>query len=269
MVKLPEIGEQFGYWKVLETGLINPDTKSQYYKGRPVYSKCICTNCNKTISLKNNGDLNRARKENRMCNACRSLQRNAEARPQIGDTFYKLTVIADGGVTNLKHYSICKCECGNITRVRDNNLKTGEVRSCGCMGSIGEDLISQILKENNIIFEHDKIYPPLLAETGRKLRFDFIIYNEDGTLNRFIEFDGNQHKTGMWGGSWSPIESFDVIQERDNIKNEFCFKHNYILLRIPYSKLNSLTIEDLLGNTYIYKKEESEKNNDEERESVL
>lgn len=259
MTKLPEIGEQFGYWEVLETGLINPKTNQQYYKNRPVYSKCICTNCNETITLKNNSELNKAKKENKMCNSCRIKKIYADVRPKIGDTFYKLTVIADGGVTNLKHYSICQCECGNITRVRDNNLKSGEVRSCGCLGSIGENEISKILRKNNIIFDHDKIFPELLQQTGRKLRFDFIIYNKDGTLNRFIEFDGNQHKTGMWGGSWSNIESFDVIQERDNIKNNFCFKNNYILLRIPYNKLDSLTINDLLGDTYIYKGKESEK----------
>lgn len=252
MGKLPNIGDKFGYQEVLETGLINPNTIQEYYKNRPVYSKCICTNCNQTILLKNNSELNRASKSNGMCNSCRINLNNTINRPKIGDIFYKLTVIADGGVIDKKHYSICKCECGNITNVRDNNLKTGQVRSCGCLGSIGEDKISQILKENNIIFEHDKIFPELLKETDRKLRFDFIIYNSDGSLNRFIEFDGNQHKTGMQGGSQDNLESFKDIQERDNIKNNFCLKHNYILIRIPYQQLEKLTLEDIMGDKFIY-----------------
>lgn len=255
MGKLPNIGDKFGYWKILETGLINPNTTQEYYKNRPVYSKCICTNCNQTILLKNNGELNRALKTNGMCNSCRRNLNNIANRPKIGDVFYKLTVIGDGGVINEKHYSICQCECGNITNVRDNNLKTGQVRSCGCLNSIGEDKISQILKTNNIIFEHDKIFPELLKETNRKLRFDFIIYNSDGSINRFIEFDGNQHKTGMWGGIWSHLEPFENIQERDNIKNNFCLKHNYILIRIPYQQLEKLTLEDIMGDKFIYEPE--------------
>ena len=41
----------------------------------------------------------------------------------------------------------------------------------------------------------------------------------------------------------SPLE---VIQERDNIKREFCKKHNIKLIEIPYSKKGRIKIEDLL-----------------------
>jgi len=249
---LPKINSVFGYWKILETGLINPNTNNKYYIGKPVYSKCICTKCNKTIALKNNGDLNRAKKNNSSCSECSQKERLSKLRTiKIGDVFNNLTVIGDGGVQNEKHYSICQCKCGKIVTVRDNNLKTGQVQSCGCIGSLGENKISKILGKNNIIFDHDKIFPELLQETKRKLRFDFIIYNEDGTINRFIEFDGNQHQTGFFGGSWHNIETLEIIQERDLIKNNFCKKNNYTLVRIPYSKLNSLTLEDLMGNKYI------------------
>lgn len=251
---LPNIGDLYGSWKILETGLINPNTNNKYFIGKPVFSKCICTQCNNTIALKSNGDLNKAKRNNSACLQC-TQKRNIEKRRTIknGDKFGKLTVIGDGGVENEKHYSICQCDCGRITKVRDNNLKTGQVQSCGCIGSLGENQISQILQKNNIIFDHDKIFPELLAETKRKLRFDFIIYNEDGSLNRFIEFDGNQHKDGLFGGSWSHCESLETIKERDNIKNNFCLKHNYILVRIPYSHLNKITLEDLIGDNFIYK----------------
>lgn len=253
---LPEIGSHFGQWEVLETGLINPNTNNQYYKGKPVFSKCKCTQCNEIIMLKNNSDLNRAKKNNSACEKCAHNNRIAKQRTiKIGDVFNKLTVIGDAGVKNQKHYSLCKCECGKIIEVRDNNLKTKQVQSCGCMGSIGENKITNILQKNNIIFDHDKIFPELLHQTGRRLRFDFIIYNEDGTINRFVEFDGNQHITGMWGGDWSNTETLEVIQERDNIKNQFCINNNYILVRIPYNKKDNLTLEDILGDTFIYKEE--------------
>ena len=251
---LPEVGSHYGKWEVLETGLINPNTKNKYYIGKAVFSKCKCTQCNETIMLKNNSELNRAAKLNSACEKCAHANRITAMRTiKNGDKFGKLTVIGDGGVKNERHYSICQCECGKITLVRDNNLKTGQVRSCGCLGSIGENEISKILQENNIIFDHDKIFPELLQKTGRKLRFDFIIYNEDGSINRFVEFDGNQHKTGMWGGNWSNLETLEIIQERDNIKNNFCINNNYTLIRIPYSKIDKITLEDILGNNFVYK----------------
>ena len=51
-----------------------------------------------------------------------------------GNKYGKLTVIsrqpnAPHGVTVWK----CKCDCGNTTNVRGNNLKSGAVKSCGCL----------------------------------------------------------------------------------------------------------------------------------------
>ena len=38
--------------------------------------------------------------------------------------------------------------------------------------------------------------------------------------------------------------------ERDLVKNQFCLSNNYILIRIPYDKINTLTLEDLMGDKY-------------------
>ena len=48
-----------------------------------------------------------------------------------GQKFNKLTVIEriDGKRTKWK----CQCECGNITEVSSANLKSGAVKSCGCL----------------------------------------------------------------------------------------------------------------------------------------
>ena len=238
--------EIYGVWKVLEPNIINPDTQDKYYINRPVFSKCICTNCNQTIRYIRNNELKKY--STKLCKKC-TIEKNAKmTHPLIGTRFNKLVVIDDGGFENERHYSICQCDCGNIIRIMDNKLKTNNTGSCGkCQyHSKGEYQIKQLLEQNNVLFDYDSIFPELLQETGRRLRFDFIIYNNDGTLSHFIEFDGNQHHTGMWGGSWSHLETYETIQERDNIKNNFCKKHNYILIRIPYSKLEKLTINDLL-----------------------
>ena len=77
-----------------------------------------------------------------------------------------------------------------------NLLKSGSKSSCGCLSSKGEYYIEKILKQNNIIYNKDYALDELTNETGRRLRFDFVIYNDDGSINRFVEFDGNQHNSG-------------------------------------------------------------------------
>ena len=120
--------------------------------------------------------------------------------------------------------------------------------------SKGEFLIKQLLEENNYIFNYDYMMPELFQETGRRLRFDFIIYNNDNSINRIIEFDGRQHKYGPDTSYWGrTTDTLDTIKERDLIKNNFCKKHNYIFVRIPYSKLKTLNIEDLMSDRYVVK----------------
>lgn len=45
---------------------------------------------------------------------------------------------------------------------------------------------------------------------------------------------------------FSNAAPLEVIQERDNIKREFCKKHNIKLIEIPYSKKGRIKIDDLL-----------------------
>lgn len=149
----------------------------------------------------------------------------------------------------------CKCDCGNICEVSGNCLKNGSVISCGsCVRSKGELVIESLLSKNNILFSREVILPELVQVTGRKLRFDFAIYNkQNNQIERFIEFDGRQHFTGFDTKSWRRTNTLEIIKERDKIKNIFCIKHNYPLVRIPYYKLNTITIEDLLGDEYLVK----------------
>lgn len=252
------IGDTFNNWKVIEANVINPNTTAKNYIGKPIFSKCICTKCNETIRYFKNNELSKASQQ---CKKCTLIERNTENRAiQIGQVYGHLKVIEDAGYKQVgdkrRHYSLCECLlCGNKKEIRDNSLLTGNTVSCGCIASKGEQEIKNLLNQNQILYDYDCLYPDLLKETGRRLRFDFIIYNEDGSINRFVEFDGNQHKTGMWGGSWSNLESFEVINERDKIKNEFCLKHNLILIRVPYSCLGKITIQDIMENKYQIKED--------------
>ena len=55
--------------------------------------------------------------------------------------------------------------------------------------------------------------------------------------------------------SWTHGSSLEDIQTRDKIKNEFCFKHNYDLVRIPSHMLNHIKLEHILGNKFLITKE--------------
>ena len=70
--------------------------------------------------------------------------------------------------------------------------------------------------------------------------FDFLIEN-----TYLIEYDGEQHYFG-----WSyDIEDLKIQQQRDEYKNQWCKDNNIPLIRIPYTKLDTLCIEDLMLET--------------------
>lgn len=52
----------------------------------------------------------------------------------------KLTVIEISDKSTAKRrYWVCQCECGNITVVREDSLKSGRIKSCGMCGNTYED----------------------------------------------------------------------------------------------------------------------------------
>lgn len=67
----------------------------------------------------------------------------------IGQKFNRLTVIAptkkrSGGCI----VWLCECECGNMVEVNTNNLKSGGVKSCGCIrGGKAREIASRIKKD--------------------------------------------------------------------------------------------------------------------------
>lgn len=64
--------------------------------------------------------------------------------------------------------------------------------SCGCLRktSVGEALIEQYLKLNNITFTKQFNFIDCISEKNAKLLFDFAIFNKMGDLKCLIEYDG-------------------------------------------------------------------------------
>ena len=159
--------------------------------------------------------------------------------------FNHLTVIKrDGSDSRGEAKWLCKCDCGNpnLISVLGSNLRTGHTQSCGCERmSHGEIAVSNLLKANNIPFEQEKVF--FKFANGKNAKFDFYVDNK-----YIIEYDGETHFMSNLHG-WHTPERLQLQQERDAIKTQWCKENNIPLIRIPYTHLKDLSIEDLLLET--------------------
>lgn len=113
---------------------------------------------------------------------------------------------------------------------------------------MGEANIQRVLEKNGIKFEKEKKFNDCITKEGYQYRYDFYLPQ----YNRLIEFDGEQH-FGYKGTGWDTKEKFERTQASDKIKNQYAYIHNIDLIRIPYTKRNNITLNDLLGNQYLIK----------------
>ena len=216
-------------------------------KDRRVYYKCLC-DCGKIVIARST-DITSGKTM-----SCGCAKRDAEARKRedlTGKRFGKLVVTGFAYIKNQISYWRCVCDCGGETYVRGSDLVNKHTESCGCLISVGESNIIQILNNADIKYLHNKGYfQDLVSDKGIPLRYDFILFNENNLPIRLIEFDGPQHYDD---GKFLGIDEFQKLQHRDSLKNQYALSHNIPLVRIPYSKRDTMTIEDLLGDQYLIK----------------
>lgn len=138
-----------------------------------------------------------------------------------------------------------QCNCGNITFAAARDLLSGNTQSCGCLRSTGQEKIASLLQDNNIPFVTEKIFDNCIyPKTLGNPRFDFYVNNA-----YLIEYDGIQH--------FQEVEFFKGVnleeqKARDNYKVRWCLQNNIPLIRIPYTRLSKLCIEDLCLETSEY-----------------
>lgn len=98
--------------------------------------------------------------------------------------------------------------------------------------SRGEIKIEEILIHAGLKFKEEYIFPDLLSSSGRPLRFDFAVFDDNDNLDFLIEFQGIQHyeAKSKFGG----ITGLRRQQYNDMKKREYCSKHNIPLIAIPY-----------------------------------
>ena len=159
---------------------------------------------------------------------------------ETGNTYGELTVLFRSqndsfGRARWK----CQCKCGTIIDVSGNNLRTGSVRSCGCVKSFGELTIIQLLNKNNILYKKEYIFNNL-KDKGN-LRFDFAIVDKQNKLFGLIEFQGEQHYINEPMGYYTQ-EKINKIKKHDQMKLEYCKKYSIPLLILNKNNYN----EDLI-----------------------
>ena len=112
--------------------------------------------------------------------------------------------------------------------------------------SRGEIKIREILEEAELNFKMEYIFPDLKSPNGRPLRFDFVVFDDDGKIDFMIEYQGKQHyePSQKFGGK----RGFYQQQYNDNQKRRFCALHEFNLIENPYTE------EHLISYDYIMKK---------------
>lgn len=206
-----------------------------FKKNNRAYCKCQCE-CGKIFNARKDNI------KNRHTSSCGCLS-SRKGKNLLGKTFNHLTVVEK---TNKRYGdgSIiwkCKCDCSDSSYVEvdTHRLLSGATQSCGCLNSKGEEKIAMLLSQNNIPFEKQKTFESCRFPTsGYLAKFDFFV---DGKY--IIEFDGIQHFKSI---EFFKNNNYSSIKTRDDIKTKWCQDNNIPLIRIPYTLLDTLTINDLL-----------------------
>ena len=223
-------GKRFGRLTVIEK--LNK-------KGKEWQWRCIC-DCGEEKIVKG------VNLRSGHCLSCGCLKKESDHKPK--GNVKDLTGQKFGHLTVLKRYDsdhrgearwLCQCDCQQQTQIvaLGSNLRTYHTRSCGCdRRSSGEQRIAELLEQNNIPYQIE--FPAFKYPSSCPARFDFYINN-----TYFLEYDGEQHFNNYaWG---QDLEKIKTARGRDQLKNQWCKENNIPLIRIPYTHLNKITINDL------------------------
>lgn len=106
-------------------------------------------------------------------------------------------------------------------------------------------IVNKILMENDIPYQAEYSFPDLYGIAGvNKLRFDFAVFDENGSIKALIECQGEQH--------YNPVEefggtaSYNKQQKNDDLKREYALKHNYKIIEISFRDKQYDRIKEIL-----------------------
>lgn len=212
-----------------------------YVQNRGWLYECMCE-C---------GNIKKIRERDFLYGATVSCEcRKREYKDLTGQKIGKLTVL--NIVENKRNFGsvvwLCQCECGNTIEVRSSMLSEKSINSCGCIKSIGERNIKNLLDDSHIPYEKEKSdFECRFPDTNKPAKFDFYIKNDTPFL---LEFDGTQHEDPN-SGFGKVNNNFLYIRNHDLFKNQWAWDNNIPMKRIPYQYRDSLTIDDIMSDRFL------------------
>ena len=235
-------GQRYGRLTVI--GLEHRDEDTRQY-----FWNCLCDCGNSCVVY--GGHLKDGHLKDGHTSSCGCYNKERVTETQLidltGKKFGKLTVLRRVST----YYSpsgasapiwLCQCDCGATVEITSNSLRRGTY-SCGCVSSLGEELISSILFKHGIAFKKQYSFPDLRSNKNYKLYFDFCIIEND-KIKCLIEFQGRQHFN--YDENWKQSkDDFDAAQKRDELKRNYCKLHKIPLIEIPYWELSKIDYEYL------------------------
>lgn len=110
--------------------------------------------------------------------------------------------------------------------------------------SRGEIKIEDILRAANLVFQEEYSFPDLVSFSGRPLRFDFAVFDDNGDIDFLIEYQGIQHyqAKSKFGG----YNGLRKQQYNDMKKREYCKEHGITLVIIPYVDENLISYDYIM-----------------------
>lgn len=164
--------------------------------------KCDCGNTT-YVSTANLGDGKRNTK------SCGCLHKEVVSISLVGNKYGRLSVVEQGKHIGGKIAWVCKCECGNITEVSGDHLKSGRVRSCGC------------IRKEMVGTKHPNYNPNKTDEERLKKRYILGKHTLDGFRKKVYQRDEytcrvcgqvgktlNAHHLDGW--NWAKDKRFEV-----------------------------------------------------------
>ena len=194
------IGKKFGKLLVLSK-------ESKILSGDTLY-KCLCDCGNITIVRK--GQLKSGKTK-----SCGCLRKERQYQNLVGQKFNKLTVLKEVGKDKQGIKWLCQCDCGNTTILHTKTLKSGNIKSCGCLshkhGQFGKriyqtwaDMKRRCYNPSNKSY---KYYGALGVEVCQEWKENFIPfyewaiangYNDELTIDRINPYGNYEPSNCRW-----------------------------------------------------------------------
>lgn len=95
-----------------------------------------------------------------------------------------------------------------------------------------ERRVHDVLSAEGIPFAEEYTFDDLTTSQGVPLRFDFAVFDDDGSLDFLIEANGRQHYSPV--GKYGGMKGLRRQKFNDAHKMRYCQQHGIKLVVIPY-----------------------------------